>query len=110
MRTRWQRQCGVEPCGCGDNVSVAPGAGNIITLVPFAGTNLIRFRGSRMNGLSPRAVKTGWALRQDTAPSRGELKHKHSMRDDGVPSMIEHQPDQAVFEGEAHCQGFTHAG
>jgi len=27
--------------------------GRGLTLVPFAGTNLIRFRGSRINGLSP---------------------------------------------------------
>ncbi|KGP43229.1 hypothetical protein LR61_15170 [Morganella morganii] len=37
-----------------------------ITLVPFAGTNPIRFRGSRINGLSP--IYHGdkcWALRQE---------------------------------------------
>ena len=30
-----------------------------ITLVPFAGLNLIRFRGSRINGLSPCFINTG---------------------------------------------------
>jgi len=37
------------------------------TLVPFAGFNLIRFRGSRINGLSPHALPRRWALRQDNA-------------------------------------------
>ncbi len=37
-----------------------------ITLVPFAGTNPIRFRGSRINGLSPIYHRDKyWALRQE---------------------------------------------
>ncbi len=45
-----------------------------ITLVPFAGFNLIRFRGSRINGLSP-----VWALRQDKAPDASGMKVTYSL-------------------------------
>jgi len=35
-----------------------------VTLVPFAGISLIRFRGSRINGLSPRVQALGTPTRK----------------------------------------------
>ncbi|GAB7406204.1 hypothetical protein OUHCRE20_43140 [Enterobacter hormaechei subsp. steigerwaltii] len=42
-----------------------------VTLVPFAGINLIRFRGSRINGLSP-CFHTGHSDKKNPPRERGE--------------------------------------
>jgi hypothetical protein len=94
--------------------------GDIITLVPFAGINLIRFRGSRINGLSPRAIrrvghsdKIGPLTGHNT---RGQLKQLttaklqllYALCCGGVNERI--SAVSGIPLGDVHCQGFTRAG
>lgn len=89
------------------------------TLVPFAGISLIRFRGSRINGLS--LFQCGkWALRQDDIPSqRGGMyvnyalmAHNSSGRRDIVANVVfstvgDGEGNQRIFQRKTGFQRFT---
>ena len=89
------------------------------TLVPFAGISLIRFRGSRINGLS--LFQCGkWALRQDDIPPLREgmyvnysliADNSSRRRDivaDGVLSAVgDGEGDEFILQRKAYFQRFA---
>ena len=93
-----------------------------LTLVPFAGSNLIRFRGSRINGLS-RCLRTRHSDKKSPVlQGAGKLNYalmlKNSSRASDVAVVvsalcqveIKRQHDQLILQRKACGQRFANAG
>lgn len=74
------------------------------TLVPFAGISLIRFRGSRINGLSQLRHSD-----KKLAPTNGALNVNYALTAQNSSRMfdaggVKHQQNQLIFQHKARFQ------